>query len=375
MKSLGSIHTARQGGFVLVATVWVLAGLAVAVGFLASWTEDLVERVLEEERWIDGELDKRGTEAAVVHLLLSRQMANQGLQVGRTPPPLGRRPVAVAGNEEGDAATAADSGFISIGGDVSQGVGSAYFSLQDEAGLLNIYNHGFVAELLEQFGVPREAAGPMGNKLIDYADPDDLVRVDGAERPAYENLGLRPPPNLPLFTTWQARNVLGWLDKPMLWDRAQLPRYTTLAPLDAVNPLAASPVVLAAIGAMNLDQATRLAEARATGDVGIMAATIREHAPMEWYRSDVMQPVPSRFVRLVLASSQSPTVDELHIELRTDQEFEARPWIVRSAMSIPRDRHWIGRSAGQSSRSYGDAERLFRRPRGAGSSRPGVAGQ
>ena len=68
--------TAR--GFILVATLWTLAALAVVAGYVANVVESDVERAIATRHALQDELDRRSTEATLLYLLATTRMSHRG---------------------------------------------------------------------------------------------------------------------------------------------------------------------------------------------------------------------------------------------------------------------------------------------------------
>jgi hypothetical protein len=84
--------------------------------------------------------------------------------------------------------------------------------LQDDAGLFNfrLSSEQLVARYLEGLGVDEEQARKMAGALADYMDPDDLTRLNGAEKDEYLRLGRPPPTNRPIDEPSELAHVLFW---------------------------------------------------------------------------------------------------------------------------------------------------------------------
>ena len=72
-----SLHTQR--GFVLVATLWLLAIMTIGAAFFAAWTEKAVRLAGDLQAGIQADIDMRSTEATVLYLLGTQRMTLAGL--------------------------------------------------------------------------------------------------------------------------------------------------------------------------------------------------------------------------------------------------------------------------------------------------------
>ncbi len=103
----------------------------------------------------------------------------------------------------------------------TDGIHQVSLSLQDERGLLSLNSpdRPVLARLLTQNGIPESSTDHLIDTLEDYTDTDSLRRINGAEAPEYEALGLPPPRNDWLASPQELRQVIGWRDFPNTIDQ------------------------------------------------------------------------------------------------------------------------------------------------------------
>ena len=189
-------------GFILVATLWTLAALTVLAAYMANVVESDVERATTAKQALEDELDRRSTEATLLYLLATGRMSHRGL-VLETPQrftPPGENPPASRGDGE-----------LTLGGEPFAGLGRARFALQEENGLasVNLPGEPQFAAVLSRAGVRREDLRWIVPRVRDYADLDDSLSLNGAERIDYAR-GNRPPPaNWLLASPVELKRVLG----------------------------------------------------------------------------------------------------------------------------------------------------------------------
>jgi len=150
----------------------------------------------------------------------------------------------------------------------------AWVSVQDQRGLLplNAMNRPSLLNLLMQDGLEFADAQIWLDMLEDYADTDDLKRLNGAERAEYAALGLGPPRNDWLLSVSELERIPRWRSDPKRLSR--LSRLFSLATSNLVNPATASPEVLRALlpgaSAAQLDLLVSLRQADLLTD-GVLA--------------------------------------------------------------------------------------------------------
>ncbi len=90
--------------------------------------------------------------------------------------------------------------------------GEIHLVMRDEAAKidLNTANDALLKGLLLSAGLDEEEANPLLDAILDWRDPDDLARPQGAERDRYEALGLPYiPPNAAFRTVEELQQVIG----------------------------------------------------------------------------------------------------------------------------------------------------------------------
>ena len=211
-------------GFVLVATLWVLAVLTLLAAYIDGVTTSDIDRTLRARQALTQEFDRRGTEATVIYLLATGRMNYRGLILEREQLFANNMPDGVTMPMTGD-------GEITVTNEVYAGLGGTLFSVQDELGLasVNAPLSPIFAAILEGVGITRSNVELIVARMADYVDVDGALSLNGAERFDYQARGLLPPPNWIMASPLEARRVLGVgeLIAPAQWQR--------LAPLLSVR--------------------------------------------------------------------------------------------------------------------------------------------
>ena len=187
----------RTAGFVLAATLWALAALAILASYVDGVVAAEVERARLARAALQHELDQRATEATLLFLLATERHNHHAVLL-----------------TVGDAAAARArqaSGQLGIAGQAYAGFGDVAFSAQDERGLVSVNLPGepAFAALLRRVGMPRPDADRAVARLRDYIDVDDALSLGGAEGFDYARRGLAPPKNHLLAVPMELRRVLG----------------------------------------------------------------------------------------------------------------------------------------------------------------------
>lgn len=321
-----------KSGFVLVTTLWVLAMLTMAAGFISLWTQRSLAIAQARQEDIQGEIDSHSTQANVIYLLTSQRMTIAGLTVPDiTKPELTEEQVINAFEEETVLPVGAE---ITLDDRPYFGHGKAYFALQDEAGLFNpmLATEPALDRLLGLLGVEAELRGPLIAKLQDYMDLDDWHRLHGAESAHYNKRNLPPPTNHFLRTPLEVKSVLDWAAQPQLWQNNLFGQLTTLFSVSP-NFNTAPLLVLQAAYNMTAESAERLINLRQTtpfltlSSVTQIANVNLEVDPFE------VKFFPSSFLRLTLWYAGARRIRQVHIEL-TPAAHNDKPWQIKSSLEL-----------------------------------------
>lgn len=200
-------------GFVLAVTLWLLAGITIAVALMTLWALDQVGQARIGHESLEDEIALHDTRDTLLYIASTRELNRAGLPTdAMTEDQLAIRRL----DEMGALIRDPIGSELKLDGSHYLGLGGASFSIQDEAGLFPLVwprprdLDGF---LLAQ-GVDREKVPRLRDALLDYIDPDDLTRLNGAERADYEREGLPAPPNRRLLVPGEIARVKGWGELP-----------------------------------------------------------------------------------------------------------------------------------------------------------------
>ena len=182
-RFLGDTHRARDThgaprrhrGFVLVATLWTLAAMAVLAAYIDGVAAADIERAAAVQAALEQELARRGTEATLAYLLATGRMSHRGLMLESEQ---------TFSDLEGNRGPDRSAGVIAFSGETYAGLGDTRFSIQDENGLVsvNFPRSANFAAALSYAGVPSADIDRIIPRVEDYVDMDDDLSLSGAER-------------------------------------------------------------------------------------------------------------------------------------------------------------------------------------------------
>ena len=320
-----------QKGTILVLTLWTLAILTIAVGYLAVWFEKTADQTVGVSERFQAELEITSTRATLLYLLATRPFNHGGMMVdldeetrqGLTDPIRTPRRLSARGDEY----SLTDQPYV--------GVGKTVFSLQDMGGLvgLNFIQYKRMELLLGQLGVPLQQRQRLIARLQDYTDMDDLVRLQGAESRAYERQNRSAPPNRFLINSWECRNIIGWNEHERLWENGRLPRLTTPWYGTSINLNTAPLEVLMTVDGMDRAMAKRLVRNRPYES--LTQASLVVGRPLGISQLEVAT-ISSPVLRITLWHPGLALAREIAVRLTPGALIkDARPWIIEYELNVP----------------------------------------
>ena len=255
---------ASQGGFALVAALWLVAFLALAASMFALWVGRSTEEARLLRQRVDEEIAFTNAKSGLLFAFLAQPLSGRGLEIA---PSLGdlRLSSQIALSQPFNTG-AIGTAFLALD-DLPYRFGERLeIRVQDARGLvnLNLATREELMRLLARLGVASDRLDPLVAKLQDFVDPDDLTRLNGAERDDYVREGLAPPSNGLLRTVWEARRVLGWRSEPALWDRGALADVAITSSIVGYNLNTAPALVLEIAAGMTAESAQKAVEFRRT---------------------------------------------------------------------------------------------------------------
>lgn len=235
----------KQRGFVLAATLWVLAIFALVAGYFAAQVIDALDLAYGAARQAQARLAMEGVRAEALFRLAVTPMSEYGL--GTVP-----------------------KQAVALDGRAYQAAPGILIEFQDARGLLslNALDETQLRRLLGVLGVPADRRSRLIDTLLDYIDNNNLRRLNGAEDQDYRAAGLPPPADEKLRTPAELRRVMGWSDEAVLWQDGRLLDLVDCSPISGINPNTARPEILATLPGVTPAAAHKVIEQRARNLVG-----------------------------------------------------------------------------------------------------------
>ena len=281
----------RSQGFILVVTLWVLAGLSVLAAYVDSVAGANLEQAYRMKRALDAELDRHSTEATVLYLLASNHMGHRALLLAEQQ--------AFVTLFDDDLPTTRD-GELRLNDSAYQGIGGWRFSLQDEYGLVSVNRPEAspFAALLEWAGVGVAQRARIVATTLDYIDLDQQLTLNGAERFSYLQRGKPPPPNWNLTSPGEIRKVLGFEEAVTAEQWRKLKPFLSIRPPGGYNFNTMPTELMMALLRIDPPSAQTLAEARAQAPIWSVRQLVSLTGITLDLEDELILRMPSNFVRL-----------------------------------------------------------------------------
>ena len=179
----------RAAGFILVATLFAIAVIAIGATYFASRVEGLQAAAFQQQSVTEAEREAVSIGQALIQAVLLNPITERGLVIKDAP----NEPLLLDGR------------FYRMS-DKTQ------IAIQDERGLmsLNINDDLQLRRFFSAAGLPVGRHDRLLDTLRDYVDVDDFKRLNGAERRDYIEAKLPPPANDFFTSRDELRRIPGW---------------------------------------------------------------------------------------------------------------------------------------------------------------------
>lgn len=321
-----------QQGFALIIVLILLVVLTLLAGMVALSGQTAVDETQAERDAFEGELDMLSTRETFLFMMATQRQTIGGMSTAAYVAP----PQTAAEDLDGFSMLPIGD-EIRLDGRPYNGVGHARFSFQDDRGLisLNWVGTSVQSAFLNSLGVPPERHLDYADTLEDYQDPDDLRRLNGAERREYEQAGLPGPSNKPLATPLELRRVMGWGALLQNQDDSALLKILTVARSVDFNINTAPVEVLAMLPGMDMANAQRMVDTRnLTPFTSIHDA--RAAFPLNSLPEESLNLFANQSGNLMLWDRRSGTKRLLHWSLSSVPNG-LPPWRIDYEIQLPRD--------------------------------------
>jgi hypothetical protein len=295
-----------QEGYVLITVMVAMVLLALVAARLDDRVAGFRDATRQWGSWAEAQADLAGARDELLYLLATRPLT----------------PLGFAGTP-----------LLRVDGRAYRLPSGVWVSVQDLRGLISIvsYDPGVMTRFLLAQGVTDRDTAPMLDKLADYNDLDDLHRLNGAEAEDYAAAGLPAPRNDWPISPYELSLVLGWRDRPALWERAS--DHFSAVRDGWLNPNTAPPAVVAALPGATPHAVRALLDLREQGFHVDSAATLLGLTGI-LLPDDPVAFFPGVFYRLRLWRPQDARAVEYTVMLAPDARI--LPWLILEARQVRR---------------------------------------
>lgn len=323
----------RQRGFVLVIVLAVLVVLTLLATAVATSAERAIQAAQADADRFQSELTMAGTRDTLLFMLATQRQTLAGLTVNDSD----AKASPSVPPEDADGFTALPVGNeIHLDGTPYQGLGSTLFSLQDDRGLLSVNWSAPILRfaLYDSFAERETKWDGLDAKRLDYQDPDDLHRLNGAEAAEYKRNGLPPPSNRPLVTPLELRRIPDWEKMLSGIDDTQLLSTLSIARSASLNINTAPANVLALLPGLTRKNAERMVEVRRAAPF-LSTRQAQETFGITAAPDDILSLFAIPSGNLILWDQRSGARQLLHWTL-TPLEADGPPWRIDYEVTLPR---------------------------------------
>ena len=316
----------RHRGFILVATLWTLAALVLLAGYINELVASDRVRAEMTRQALQDELDARGTTATLLYLLATSRMDHLGLIL--------EREQRLLNLGEGDRWTTG-TGVLEVTGQAYIGLGRVRFSIQDETAFASVNKPDpMLVAAFKHIGVSDQDIDWLMPRIVDYIDPDQAVRLDGAERYDYVSRDLAPPANWFMATPVELKKVLGVNDLLTSQQWRTLRRIVTARLKNNYNVNTMPPAALQALLGGDASAVRQVLAMRAERPVTNVRTVVAQTGRRMLLPEDTLM-LPSRIFRLAVWRQGDATRSLVGITLTLGSLFG--PWRKEYSYSEPVD--------------------------------------
>ena len=202
----------REGGFVLLAVLWVLVAMTIAASAFSIWVDQARADAARLQAQINAELAAHSVMSVATYARFTGRAGPRGVEW----PSTGRSASQPTFQSLDDFLSGAaptqpeksDVGYLRLD-DTVYGVGHLRFIVQDRGGYIGLTSpsNPYLFKSLAGAGITAES---LRDLLADYKDADKFRRLHGAEEAEYRLASRGAPAGGALRTPLQLRDVMGW---------------------------------------------------------------------------------------------------------------------------------------------------------------------
>jgi hypothetical protein len=318
-----------EPGFILAATLWIVAILALVAAYITAWVGDSLDRGYVRQSKVEAFREAEEARATALFWMSTRYMSQRGIEL------LSGADLGNAAQRDPFSAPIRGKTWLALD-DRPYRFGKAIVHLQDARGLFNV-NSGDdanLARLLGDYGIPAVEREPMIAKLHDYIEPGPFKRLNGAKAREYADAGMPAPTGQKLVTPWELRRVLDWAKiDPKGFGRSSFFEQVTTVSTAGLNLNTAPAEILELLPGMTDQGVGKIIAARTkqpflnTADVAVAGGTDIPRVDFGYFF------LPLNSLRISITVPGDPL--ERVMAVHTTSAAQEQPWQIDYVFDIP----------------------------------------
>lgn len=317
---------ANQLGFVLPLALVIIVILLFAAALYSNWSAKMVKSAQKSTDRVSFEVESKNTFSRLIYYLLAGEKMPEGMEVVVDPKE----------SDTLDSMTEKSTMILRFDNRCYETELGIRFSLQDENGLLGVaqYQRQQLSKFLTNFEVPWETQSGLFDKLDDYQDVDDLLRLNGAEASDYRRANKKPPPNNLLYIPLELYNVFDWDKLGDLWANVEFTSSLTVYRAAYPNFNTAPKAVLMSITGIDENLASAIIVARENASMKTLSELEQLVEHNFQFDSFGLSFFPAKYVRISLWKNGLGTMKR-YLVMITPYSTLA-PWEIESLTILPK---------------------------------------
>ena len=240
--------SSRQKGYILALNIAVLALMFVGVSYMSQRMVVATNLAHAEQQRVDADYILESAKSQVILLLATVPRSRRGL--GLT-----------------DTVVALDGRFYRIGENTLVSIQDIRGTVALNGVMLGGTGRERIERLIGTYGIDQVTASMLTDALLDYRDPDNLKRLNGAEKPEYQRTGLQNQiRNGDLLGVSELSRIFGWAEAKALWGEDPITRHVSAEKRSSFNPNTADWRALVAMSPIQEELARSLVASRHSGE-------------------------------------------------------------------------------------------------------------
>lgn len=318
-----------QQGFILAATLWILAIMFIVVGIFHAYVQQKLQVGTQAKAGLQQRLDRYSTVQTLLYFIGSSRMTRAGMTFAQ------QRDEEFL-TEDGLLISDAVGDELAFDGTVYRGIGASRFAVQDLTGLIaiNVPNPLDLATIIDKYDGNPTLRTQLISRLQDYMDANQYINLAGAERDDYVRNNLLPPTNDYLRSEVELLQVMGWRDWLTNHPEVDWQNWFSVRKDSVMNLNTMPKTLLINYLGLSKDLAEQLVlERKANPFRSVTDFALRTELPLD-LNEDKYRFFPSNELRISLWNNGGGQAEVISLQLTPNGLYG--PWLVNYEYSVQR---------------------------------------